>query len=220
MRIRIGFVLIVATLGGRALAAPFTVAYEGNDFPENEGWRRRTTAGGAIRSIEDGQLVLDGRSNVEISDFYERRDGSIALDPGEQFFVEWRFSLEDHSGPIGDGSLNITTDDGYWVTINISPTRIRFGLTDEQIEFAFDGSVSFRLESDDLRSFSLFANGSLIHAGHFRPLIGLGPRVSWGDGTQGVSSLSRWDYFRFGVVPEPRSCVGGIFGLIYLLRRR
>ena len=42
-----------------ALAEQYWIAYEGDDFPENEGWTRTISAGGAERWIEDGALVLD-----------------------------------------------------------------------------------------------------------------------------------------------------------------
>lgn len=220
MRIRLGFVLIVATLGGPALAAPFTAAYEGNDFPENEGWRRRTTGGGAERSIEDGQLVLDGRADVEIADYYTRGDYSINLEQGESFFAEWRLTLQDQVGQAGDPTIVITTDAGGWLGINIAPGDILFTFTEEQISFDFNRTTTFRVESSNLENYDLFADGVLIHSSVFRQLILSGPRVLWGDGVVGASSLSRWDYFRFGVVPEPSCGLCWFAALIGLWRKR
>ncbi len=202
---RISVLFAIVTLAGSAQAAPFTIAYEGTDFPENEGWTRRTTGGGAVRSIVDGSLVLDGREDVLISDTYTRRDQSIQLEPGETFFAEWRFSLDEHVGPTGDAFVTITTDDGRWASIIISPTEVEFRLQRERIDFSMAGLTTFTLYSTDFERFDLLANGHFIFEGQFRPLIGLGPRIAWGDGTQGTSSISRWDYFRFGVIPEPTS---------------
>jgi hypothetical protein len=60
-----------------ARAAPYWVSYQGNDFPENEGWERTFTdpngvvgQGGAIRTLENGSLVLNSREDVSIVDFY------------------------------------------------------------------------------------------------------------------------------------------------------
>ncbi|MCA9245420.1 MAG: hypothetical protein KDA32_15810, partial [Phycisphaerales bacterium] len=71
MRIRIGIAFVVAALAASPAAAePYRIAYEGNDFPEDEGWHRVTTGGGAERTLEDGVLTLDGLASIETNDVY------------------------------------------------------------------------------------------------------------------------------------------------------
>ena len=38
-----------------------------------------------------------------------------------------------------------------------------------------------------------------------------------GDVIQGGTSVSRWDYFRFGVVPEPATWLGALAGLVFVI---
>ena len=85
------FVLLAAlgVLVTPAGAEQYWIAYEGNDSPENEGWERTfcdpngvVGQGGAIRTIEDGALVLDSRESVMIVDFYQMWR-PISVEPGE-----------------------------------------------------------------------------------------------------------------------------------------
>ena len=53
-----------------------------------------------------------------------------------------------------------------------------------------------------MRAYDLYIDGNLAISGSF--WFSLTPsRVFWGDSIQGGASLTHWDYFRFGVVPEP-----------------
>jgi hypothetical protein len=61
---------------------------------------------------------------------------------------------------------------------------------------------SFEFRSADMLRYELFVDGVPALSGQFRDVF-QASRVSWGDGTQGGRSLARWDYFRFGAVPEP-----------------
>ena len=54
----------LSTFTASATAEPYWTAYEGNNLPENEGWLRLISHGGAIRIIEDGALVLDSRLGI------------------------------------------------------------------------------------------------------------------------------------------------------------
>ena len=57
--------IVLVVLGGwlvfPAAAEPFWIAYEGNDYPEHEGWERVTIGGAAQRQLDDGGLILDTR---------------------------------------------------------------------------------------------------------------------------------------------------------------
>ena len=58
-----------------------------------------------------------------------------------------------------------------------------------------------------MTDYRFYIDGDLSFTGIFDPQSVNDSFVNFGDGTQGVASTARWDYFRFGVVPEP-SCVG------------
>ena len=63
-----------------AHAEPYWIAYEGNDFPENEGWIYIWSTPRAIRWIEDGALAIDSRASGATNDWYEWRPDT--LNPG------------------------------------------------------------------------------------------------------------------------------------------
>src|SRR5262249_20346055 len=82
-----------------ALGTPYWVAYEGDDFPEAEGWERHTSGGGAVRSLLDGVLTLDSlQSPLIFDDYFWRRQ----LNPGPQelFVCEWRVRVTEAYGPL------------------------------------------------------------------------------------------------------------------------
>ena len=76
---RLLFTVWAALLGTQvAGATPFWIAYEGDDYPENQGWERvygdehGPNSGGAIRSLADGIFTEDSLHDDQIFDFYER----------------------------------------------------------------------------------------------------------------------------------------------------
>jgi hypothetical protein len=86
-------VLLYATVP-LATADQYWVAWEGDDFPENEGWERTISDGGAQRSLDAGTLVLDSLHSVTIVDFYTI-ERTINPDPGELFVLEWSLRVEE-----------------------------------------------------------------------------------------------------------------------------
>ena len=62
------FTMVCALAISPASADEYWVSYDGNDFPENEGWIRVFSAGGAIRTLENGALVLDSLRSLMIVD--------------------------------------------------------------------------------------------------------------------------------------------------------
>ena len=110
---------ICSALGALALPAgaePYWIAYEGNDFPENEGWDRiygdeyGPGHGGAERWIEDGVFVLDGRRHPSIVDFYEIRR-EVDPSPGETFIMQWRVRVSDMPDDEYDPGVVVFSDE-------------------------------------------------------------------------------------------------------------
>jgi len=190
-----------------AQASPYWVAYEGDDFPENVGWeRRRDPQWFSTRRIEDGALVIDSSANERIYDYYaiERR---VNPDPGEVFVAEWRVQTTIVSSPFGlnDVSVDLARDGGgivafYIFSDHISSDREHWSMPITPGEFH-----QFRLTSSDMLSYDLYVDGTFARTGVW-DLESLNESfVAWGDTAQGagVTTISEWDYFRFGVVPEP-----------------
>jgi len=184
-----------------ALAEPYWITYDGSDFPENEGWTRNYGAGGADRWIEGGALALDGRADSSIYDSYSMVR-SLDPEPGELFVARWRLKVEELTG-WADPSVGIFSDGSWSVAFTFSETRV-INLDDPGMSANFELGVfhEFELSSFDMRTFALAIDGSVALTGDFVHVI-TDSKVSWGDGAVGSASLSRWDYFEFGVIPEP-----------------
>jgi hypothetical protein len=210
------FVLVLAFGVASASADEYWVAYEGNDFPENEGWTRTTYGGGAERSLEDGMLVLDGRADDSIVDSYSMRR---PIDPGlgELFIMRLRLRVDEIASGPWDPAFAATSDESWRAGFILSETRVE-NLDIPGMSASFDPGVfhTFELRSWDMRSFELRIDGSLALAGPFTHII-TASKVSWGDQIVGGASLSRWDYFEFGVIPEPGSA--SLFALGLFLGR-
>lgn len=216
--------LTLAVLATLALGATVTVAsqwwvaYEGNDFPENEGWERHLYGGGADRYFQDGSLVLDGRASTSIADFYRQ---PLTSDPGEGevFQAEWSVYVADLTG-FADPGVAIGSHGHGSVVLVYQENRIYSLLEGVYVNFTPGLAHDYLLTSSDMfTTYSLFVDGVLAHVGVFIGPMGQS-QADWGDYGQGASSLSLWDYFRFGVVPEPATGLAvGSAGLAVLFRR-
>lgn len=205
---------VCAALGGwssTAGAEPYWVRYDGTDFPENQGWTRTTYAGGATRSLEDGWLVLDGRQDIMIADAYTM-SRPIDPDPDELFIMRWGLQVDDVTG-WADPSVGVRSDEAWAVAFAFSESRI-IDAFDLSISVNFEAGVphEFELRSSDMRQYELYIDGIVALTGSFTHVVTTS-KVIWGDDIVGAASRSRWDYFQFGVVPEP--CTG--LGLVLMM---
>jgi len=199
------FVLVgaLAVLAAPAGAEQYWVAYEGNDFPENEAWTRIWFDPQAERWIEDGALVIDSRASTATCEWYEWYPETVDPAPGEEFIMQWRLRVDEMVTWWPDIAVGVFSDERW---------AAAFYLHEDTIESAFEDDVSadfepgvfheFEMHSSDMRTYQLYIDGTLTIEGSFWLSLTSG-RVLWGDGVQGAASLSRWDHFRFGVVPEP-----------------
>lgn len=194
--------------------ADYWISYEANDWPENEGWERHIWGGGAQRSLEEGALALDGRASIDIADIYRM---NIPSPPGagHVFLAEWRLCVSDLTGPR-DPHMRVSFYPEGDVTLSYSESAI-YSVLEGAWVATFEPGVfhDYSLVTDDMLTYLLYIDGQLAHAGQF-----VGPwnesRVQWGDGGLGASSLSTWDWVRFGVVvPESStSLLLGSAGLV------
>jgi hypothetical protein len=212
-----------------AAANLYWIAYEGNDFPENEGWVRNfgdengPLQGGAVRTITDGVLELDGLRHDQIFDFY-MMDRPLDPDPGELFLVQWRLHVVETPG-LPDVSVAIFSDEDRGLGFNIGETHLESVFEGDgfhprpQASFTAGVFHEFQVRSADMLTYELYIDGSLGLQGEFWDPLATASSVRWGDGVQGRKSLSRWDHFRFGVVPEPLSVLLFISCLLLVARR-
>lgn len=204
----LGFLL--SALSGVSRAEQYWVAWEGNDYPENEGWTRRHYGDDgppAIRSLADGVMTLDGLASIEIIDAY-RINRPLDPEPGEVFVAQWGLRVNEVSSIYPyDPGFELTSDDAWLVSLVFGVNEAHSIL--EQDYFAIEGAGfhAWEFRSADMRSYVLSMDGSVVFTGTLIESSARQPRIIWGDDVAGASSHSDWDYFRFGVVPDPGACI-------------
>jgi hypothetical protein len=199
---RILVALGVLALGvSLAAAEQFWFTYEANDFPEVEGpWIRYTRAGGAERSVQDGVLVLNSLADWHIVDEYYITT-PLVLDPGESLEVDWRLRI-DQSPDNPDAWVVVRAGTDGAVVLSYLDDGIWSEFEAVWIDFAPGVFHDYSLISYDLATYALYVDGHLVRNGYFEGFWS-SSGLTWGDGTEGATSMTSWDCVRFGVVPEP-----------------
>ena len=115
LRISLALAFTLCAFPASATADPYWYAYEGNDFPENEGWDRYVTDPPAVRWLEDGSLHMDTRADTHTTESYAISfDGNLDPEPGETFVLSWRLKVEDSH--LRDSGVVVRSDDHWAVT--------------------------------------------------------------------------------------------------------
>jgi hypothetical protein len=221
------WLILMGILGGAsagvARGEPYWVAWEGDDFPENDGWERVGTGTRPTRTIHDGIVTFDSLASDESEDIY-RMAGLPDPAPGEEFVVQWRLRVNqinwDNPNFPYDPGWSVRSADGWAAIFLIGVDELESALEQTQVSFEPGVFHSGEFRTLDMRTFTVTLDGALAYSGAFAPSLP-DARVQWGDSVQGPTSNFDWDYFRFGVVPEPP--VGlPVFtlALAYIARRR
>jgi hypothetical protein len=198
-----------------ARASPYWIAWEGDDFPENQGWKRiwgnwqgPYQGPGAKRTLEGGVLTYDSLYDPGVVDYsYMERPGQIDPPPGHLFVMEWRLKVEQVTD-IGDPDVALRSDEGWALGLLFGVDRI-YSLFEGLLTIPIVPAVfhEYRVVSSDMRTYLLYIDGDLARRGSLVPKF-VQSYVALGDGVQGSASVHSWDYFRFGVVPEPSPAIG------------
>ncbi|UCG31818.1 MAG: VPLPA-CTERM sorting domain-containing protein [Phycisphaerales bacterium] len=233
MRAGIALVCTIILLPAvRAAATPYYIGYEADTpgvFPEDVGWERHPTGGGANRTVADGIFTLSS-DDPAVSDIY-RFDGNEQMnpDPGEFFFAEWRMRVLPGSANA-DVSVYFASDD-YGGDVSMGWGENDFWSFADGNHLQLDATVfhTYRLESLDMVDYEFYLDGDLAYQGFFDPPTLNSSFAFWGDGGVGqpgttIYSSSEWDYFRLGVLPVPAPSAAwllvGAMGAFVLMRRR
>ena len=212
----------LCALTASATAEPYWITYEGNDFPENEGWTRFTGAGGADRWIEDGALVIDSLHDVHIHDV-TAMERWMDPDLGELFVAEWRLLVEEESDEWDPGVGIARSFDPGFVEFHFGPESAWNALDNQWWEIEPGVFHTYRFESHNMIDFDFFIDDQLVQEGTFLSPSSNQSFIAFGDMFDGRASLSRWDYVRFGVVPEPETGILALatgIGVVKRLKRR
>ncbi len=211
-RARIGVLSTIILLASAASATPYWIAWEGNDYPENEGWTRMHGPAGAqaVRTLAGGVMTIDGIQGAGVFDGYLiDRPGMLNPAAGETFVMQWRVRIDSIAPPyLVDPGVAVLTDDAWLASFVYYQSHLLLGASPYAVPFQPDSFHAWEFRSDDMRSFDLYLDGTpVLHAGlHFHGTTLLS-RCTWGDSGTPSESKSTWDYFRFGVIPEPRFVV-------------
>lgn len=214
--------LLLAVTAARA--SPWWVSWNGDAFPETEGWSHYSTDPLAQRWLEDGRLFIDSRADWAINDIYgQLRPGEMTLGPSELLVIAWRIRVDEVvPSDSHDPAVFVRSDDQYEVSLNLRMDGIEsFYEPDNWVAYAPGHFHDFRFESPDMRTYSLWIDGVPAMEGIFFESLFSGGSVGWGDMSSN-RSLAEWDWFQCGIVPEPGTsmCVLATLCVVGLRSRR
>ena len=214
MLMKRAFVASVVLSCGVCLVAgeQYFVSYDADGvYPEDRGWTRSVYGGGAQRWFDNGSLVIDSRASTGIEDAYiMQKSGQLdPSSPNEWFFMSWRMRTDELQGPW-DAAVGAFSDERRAVFLDFSLDHISIGGIGTVATFEPGVFHGFELRSSNMLTYDLYVDGALAHSGNFTVPLLTASTVGWGDMTSGGASLTRWEYFRFGVVPEPKSALVGV----------
>lgn len=217
--------MVLLVLG--ACACPtwaYFVEWDGTCLPEDAGWTRdwgdwsgHYHGSGAVRTIAEGVMTMDSLYDSGIAD-YALMHRAFNPEPGELFVVEWRLAVDQVVGGFpGDPGIGVCSDD-RWVVGFLYDGSSVFNLFDPDLHLAVAPGEfhHYRMTSWDMRTYDFYVDGEFVHEGPFS-YGGDTSLMSWGDLTQGVASLARWDYVRVYTTPEP-TCLA-LCGAVAVVRK-
>ena len=189
------------------------VSYEANSFPGEE-WERIVDCA-PERWTEDGWFHQDVESlrcdPVSDLDAYTRRIGEF--EGAATFFVEWRIEADGDREEIPFGGPAVLA---AW---SRGPVNYWFGMARDQLKFVQDSfhvilfvdiepgvPHTFRLELFGDDAYRLFIDRGLVlfgvPGGRYPANT---PGIAWQAQSRFSDSHVRWDYIRYGVIPEDGS---------------
>jgi hypothetical protein len=214
MRLVTRTILLLGFLTAAASATPYYVGFEGDRMPEEvPGYVRHFGGGGATRSIEtdpngNNYLVIDSLASQMIYDYAVCPRQMDPYGPEEVFGAEWRLAVVEQYGYYNDVA-GFVSDGGNWVAFEYALDHVTsLGDGSWSYPISVGDFHTYRIESPDMETYRLWVDAYLVHAGAWEPGVTYAAGL-FGDPSQGAGarSLAKWDYFRFGVVPEPDSVI-------------
>ena len=194
------------------------VSYDADQLPELVGWSRDQDPFPADRSLEDGWLVQYAEIipqkppllDISEDDVYRRL---IAEFTGtNEFFVEWRLQTD---GPregfpnVSPAALVVSGTSRAFYHFTIANDQARYidaDLTVRLFDIIPDVPHIYRLELFGTESYRWLIDGQVVFEG-----IPAGPyptadsKIVFGARAAGQPITARWDYIRYGVIPEDGS---------------
>ncbi len=208
------------------------VSFQGDSYPEDEDWNRYERLYRSDRHLAEGWLVqtprivqIDGVDRWQ-DDFYWRPLASF--DGVEAFFLEWRMDttgLREEMFAVSPASIVLYGIRGVLYHFTIARDQVLFRQfdPDRTIRYDIEAGVShdYRLELYGEELYELYVDGALIDAGVPEGAYPTADsEIVFGARATYVDSVTRWDYIRFGTIPEPATGALLLSGAAFLLLRR
>ncbi|MFH1416749.1 MAG: hypothetical protein ABII12_00465 [Planctomycetota bacterium] len=211
-RLSVALVLFGTT---RVLGDVFS--YEGNSFPEDAEWNVVQLVCEPERWLEDGWFV----QYVELCPGYPPPGGKEGTyrRPLEEyvgaqtFFVEWRMETDgDRSELPWGGPSNFAAGSN-------GPVNYRFSISQDMMDLNRDNTLpivpvefeagvphTHRLELYGDELYVWFLDGEIVDSGVPEGAFpSFNPRITWSSKAAWLPNTTRWDYIRYGAIPEDGS---------------
>ena len=213
IRMGISFVLVLAVP-----ALGQVVSYEAKSFPEQNGWKRIERSYWPDRWLDSGWFVLNPKiwhpdpPRQGEDDFYRRELDEFA--GSESLFVQWRVEttgIREEIDAVAPASIVASGQRGVRYHFTISRDLVRFirGAEYPLVWVEIEPGVphTYRVEIRGEEHYAFWIDGVLIDEGEptQRPYPTEDSFMIWGARAAWVESVTRWDYVRYGVIPEDGS---------------
>ncbi|MBU0718818.1 MAG: PEP-CTERM sorting domain-containing protein [Planctomycetes bacterium] len=202
--------LLVALFSTVATGA--SVTYDGDVFPEDVGWER-VGSGYVLRTLEAGFLVQVGEE-IGFLDGYRRSLTDFV--GGETFFIEWRVETDAPSSLLDVSGTPVVVVLGgsgaafYHTTITDSRVQLYrdTGIPLVYVDIEAGIPHTYRVELQGTASYAWYIDGELVDSGVPEgPYPTTDPQVIWSIRHYEIGNTTRWDYLKYGEIPEPGTVV-------------
>ncbi|MBK9128815.1 MAG: hypothetical protein IPM13_13595 [Phycisphaerales bacterium] len=113
------------------LGTPYWYAWEGDDWPENQGWTRVHGPNGAqaTRTLASGQMTIDGLSPPVYDGYRISPYSNYDINGSEAFIMRWRVRVDQIDGPYPwDPSVAVVSHQLRMVSLIYGYDRVRSAL--------------------------------------------------------------------------------------------
>jgi len=191
-------------------------SYESTSFPEDAGWEVVSQFCDPETWLLDGwyfQLVAPGCGGPPGGDQDEYTRSIEEYEGTPEFFIEWRVSTDGDASEINGSAPAVLAAGGHGAVL------YHFTIARDQVRFLRDTLLpilwidiepgiphTYRLELYGEELYVWYIDGQVVDAGVPEGAYPSStPSISWRAKSWYLPSTTRWDYIRYGTIPQPGS---------------